>query len=139
MEILKKRFVALKKALDTLENSMTLLQECEPKYHLGMRDSTIQRFKYSADLFWKVLKDYLEFTMKIKIEIARPKAIFQQCLAVKLFTEQDFKQACAMTEDRNLTSHTYDEDLAESIASHIPAFYDFMQKIIRSIETGIQS
>jgi hypothetical protein len=35
-----------------------------------------------------------------------------------------------MVDDRNLTSHTYKEALAEKIASRIPAYCKIMEKLL---------
>ena len=38
-----------------------------------------------------------------------------------------------MLDDRNLTSHTYVEELAESIASHIPAYSKNIEKVMQQL------
>ncbi len=43
-----------------------------------------------------------------------------------------------MTDDRNLTSHTYLEALAERIYAQLPAYLAVMQSLIRQITTRIE-
>ena len=77
--IQKQKFVF--QALDTLDLAINIYQESlqsandplwrgkafasEQQMERSLRDSMIQRFEFSSDLFWKFLKEYLEKSKKL--------------------------------------------------------------------------
>src|SRR5262249_53220271 len=98
----------LNKAIQQLKNG---LQQCKnhPENDL-LRDGVIQRFEYTYELSWKMLKRYIELTA------ADPTAVDQMSFADLIRTGselgllqsgwdkwQDFRKS------RGTTSHTYDE------------------------------
>lgn len=69
-------------------------------------DATILRFEFTIGLFWKTLKVILE----TKGVVARfPKDVLSEAYSGKLIDDE--KSWIDMLRDRNLTSHTYDENL----------------------------
>jgi hypothetical protein len=50
-------------------------------------------------------------------------------LAVGLADESEVSQLLAMTDDRNLTSHTYVEAVAEAIYEKLPAYWRLLQQV----------
>ena len=52
------------------------------------REEMIQRFKYTFELAWKTLKDYLESSGVILTESA-PKKVVKECVAVTIFGGAD--------------------------------------------------
>jgi nucleotidyltransferase substrate binding protein (TIGR01987 family) len=73
-------------------------------------DATIQRFEFTFELVWKFLKDY--FSEK-GIILNYPKEILQEAFAVGLIDNESLW--LQMLSDRNMTSHTYNETLADEI------------------------
>jgi nucleotidyltransferase substrate binding protein (TIGR01987 family) len=69
-------------------------------------DATIQRFEFTFELAWKFLKDYF---LKRDIELYYPKEVFN----VNLIDNEEIW--IKMLQDRNMTSYTYDEKLADTI------------------------
>jgi hypothetical protein len=49
-----------KKALQTLKNSLDKLWQDPGEYEEFIKDSVIQRFEYTTELMWKLLKAYLD-------------------------------------------------------------------------------
>ena len=137
MEELKLRYQAMRQALLTLEEG---LQEIEkplpdrPKAYKLMRDGVTQRFEYCIDLFWKFLKNYLEIVQKMSVETPSPNKIIRLSLNLKLITDAEFDVLFRCVYDRNLTSHTYDENTAEKIQEHIPLYHATMQAIVCRLE-----
>lgn len=87
-------------------------------------DASIQRFEFSIELFWKLLKRIIAMQGK---ELRFPKEILQEAYMSKLIDDE--KIWIAMLTDRNQTSHTYDQDLADIIYEHIKnRYYPIMQK-----------
>ena len=51
-----------------------------------------------------------------------PRQVIRVGLTAKLYIEETSQELLQMLDDRNLTSHTYVEELAESIAHRIPDY-----------------
>jgi nucleotidyltransferase substrate binding protein (TIGR01987 family) len=82
----------------------------EPKSEF-IRDATIQRFEYTFEISWKLLKRYLESENKT-LE-SNIKNIFRE--AGKLGLIERVEDWFDYLEARNLTSHTYEESTAEKV------------------------
>ena len=134
MEKLILRYNSFVKALQTLENSVHKLQTKQYNDYAELRDSLIQRFEYSADTFWKVLKDYLRVILSIEVDIARPKIVFNECHDAKLISREELTICIELIEDRNVTSHGYNEKLAEDISAHIPKYCNLMRTVIKRLQ-----
>ena len=117
----KQRFSNFRKALQTLADA-ALLAETRSLSKLEQQ-GLIQGFEFTHELAWNVLKDYLE------------EQGFVGIIGSKNATRQAFKNGLIadgeawmdMIKARNLTSHTYNTELAEGIANDIlqrfyPAF-----------------
>lgn len=114
-----------KRALDTLREIMD-----EP-YSVIIRDAAIQRFEYTFEATWKLIKEYL-FEME-GIICNSPKSCFREAFKMGLLDESESMQALYMTDDRNMTTHTYHEDIAEEIYKELAGYYSLMNKIYTSI------
>jgi nucleotidyltransferase substrate binding protein (TIGR01987 family) len=82
------------------------------------RDAAIQRFEFTAEICWKAL----QFTLKEKFseEIRYPKGCYEAAFRVGLINEELCLALNRTIRDRNLTSHTYHEALAEEIFQRLP-------------------
>ncbi len=115
--------VALKEAIavyETLDNEL---------YRKHIRASKIQNFEICVDALWKFLHIY--FTQMSGAQLpTSPKPVFQYCLKEKLTTPEQTEQLLDMVDDRNLTSHTYLENLAERINDKAAFYYELMSKLV---------
>ena len=91
-------------------------------------DASIRRLGFCIELFWKVFKKIAEAE---GLQATTPKQSLQAAYQMKLFDDE--KLWLNMLNDRNDSSHTYNEDLAQEIYSRIPNYYDEMQKIYDSL------
>lgn len=117
----------LKLVIDQLSNALKSLEEATalPISHSRVEiDATIQRFEFCIELFWKVLKKKL--FIEFGIEVNGPKKVMQQAYASKLIDDENMW--IKMLDDRNLTSHTYDKDLADKIYHHIKSYVPFLNQ-----------
>ncbi|MCX6997903.1 MAG: nucleotidyltransferase substrate binding protein [Kiritimatiellaeota bacterium] len=86
-----------------------------------LRDAVIQRFEFTFELVWKALQLYLEHR---GLECGSPRATLKNSFAEGLIATPDEADAwLQMLDDRNRTSHAYDEALARSIYQHIVRDY----------------
>ncbi len=117
MDRLKEKLCSARNALNTLQELVGIVD-----ISLIQRDAAIQRFEYTFEATWKAAKLYLkEFE---GIDVASPKGVVRACMQVGVFDELQTRHALDMVDDRNLTSHTYNEGLAESIYSHLKTYAD---------------
>jgi len=115
------------------QRALTSLKELVSKYSENqtdviLRDALIQRFEYSAEAFWKYLKAYLQTEHNLSAN--SPREVIRTGLSVKLYSEKTSQELLQMLDDRNLTSHTYVEELAESIADRIPDYSKNMSEVM---------
>jgi len=103
----KRAFILLREAMD---NDIAQLSQLE-------KEGIIQRFEYTFELAWKVLKDKMEDDGVVLDKIS-PKAVVRQAFNAKYI--QNAEVWLKMIGDRNLMSHTYDfakfEVVIQSIA-----------------------
>ncbi len=95
----------------------------------GNIDASIQRFEFTIELFWKLLKRILESK---GVEVRYPKDVLKEAYAGGLIDDE--KAWLRMLRDRNLTSYTYDENLADEIYAHIKLYYPILEQALQKIE-----
>ena len=118
------------------QRALSSLEELVFKYSANqtdviLRDALIQRFEYSTEAFWKYLKAYLQTEHNLSAN--SPREVIRTGLFAKLYSEEISQELLQMLDDRNLTSHTYVEEIAESIAARIPAYSKNMQKVMHQL------
>jgi nucleotidyltransferase substrate binding protein (TIGR01987 family) len=89
-----------------------------------VRDAANQRFEYTFEAVWKAAQLYLR--EKEGLEQGSPKGVVRACLQVGLLNEDESRLAMVMVDDRNLTVHTYNEELAQRIFSNLKDYAEFM-------------
>jgi nucleotidyltransferase substrate binding protein (TIGR01987 family) len=90
------------------------------------RDASIQRFEYTFEAVWKAAQLYLR--VRENLELASPTAVTRACFQAALLNEEQCRTAMNMVRDRNLTVHTYNEELADQIYSLLPAYAALMDQ-----------
>lgn len=131
MEVIELRVEQLNKALNALSKGMFLLNtvKYDPDIYLLLRDRVIQRFEFSIESLWKFFKIYLETNKKVVFENNTAKAILRVALQELLITEEESDLLLLGIADRNLTSHTYNEEVAQAVHCHISEYYQIMKII----------
>ena len=118
--------------LRDFQNSLRQLELAtqQPKDNPLLIDGTIQRFEFCFELMWKVLQKKLTAE---GLTVASPRAAIKEAYAQGWLEEEAVW--LQMLNDRNLTSHTYREQLAADIFSHIPAYHKAMSALAAKIDT----
>ena len=109
--------------INALENALTRLNE-SLQFDLSQPlvvDACIQRFEFCIELTWKTLKKSLAIE---GIEANTPRECIQQAYSIHWINDES--AWLSMLKDRNLTSHTYKEDLALEIYHRLPLHYQAM-------------
>lgn len=86
-------------------------------------DATIQRFEFSVELFWKTMRRFLAAE---GIEAKTPKEVLQKAYAANWIENETLW--LSMLKDRNLTSHTYEQENALEIYQSIESYFQAMSK-----------
>ena len=107
------RFEHFMKALELLKIAV------EKYFKIGLNEleeqGLIQRFEFTHELAWKVLKDYFEYQGVTGITGSRD-AIRE---AFKNGLVNDGESWMGMIQSRNLSTHTYNEELAMELTKKI--------------------
>jgi nucleotidyltransferase substrate binding protein (TIGR01987 family) len=104
--------IDFEKALLNLSNILH-----EPQSDI-VRDAAIKRYEICYELAWKSIQEVLK-TEGLEI-FKSPKSCFKQ--AFKQGWIENEEVFAEMVQTRNLTAHTYNEDLAKEIFSHLGAY-----------------
>lgn len=119
----KQRFNNYQSALSSLEEGI-LLAKSRQLSDLE-KQGIIQGFEFTHELFWKTVKDFLEFTGNIKI--FGSKDATKEAFSQGLISNGD--NWMKMIESRNLTSHTYNKAIANDIVSNtIEIYYELFKQ-----------
>ncbi len=94
-------------------------------------DGTIQRFEFTFELAWKFLRAILVYR---GIDVNSPRNTIKEAFREKLI--QDGEAWIEMLEDRNSTSHTYDEILAKEIYSKVKNNHFIYLKKLEKIDVS---
>ena len=94
-------------------------------------DGLIQRFEFTFELAWKVMKSYAEY-QGVDKEIMGSRDAIRWAFDSGLITDSDVWME--MIKRRNDTSHTYDEDTATEVVRNVKdayfqEFVDFYDKM----------
>jgi len=87
------------------------------KLYPFLRDSSIQRFEFTFEIFWKLVKTAMRELFK-----------------TKYVNEEELKYLLKMVDDINLTVHTYNEELAEELFNRFQDYANLMKKVVENFK-----
>ncbi|GMV43177.1 MAG: hypothetical protein AMXMBFR64_48930 [Myxococcales bacterium] len=99
------------------------------------RDGAIQRFEYSFEITWKACQRTLAVTEGL--HCASPKACLRAAAATGQLGAERVVEALGMCDDRNMTSHTYNEGVAELIHERLPAHAALMAELVAAMRARV--
>jgi len=91
----------------------------EPLSQLEL-EGVIQRFEFTFELSWNLLKDRLEYD-GVVITTVTPRNVIREAYSAKLI--DDCEVWIDMLTDRNLMSHTYDFDRFRAVVENVHSRY----------------
>lgn len=125
---LKKIISDYERALNRLEAAFNKATEFRNKeLYEFLRDSTIQRFEFSVELMWKLIKRFLEENEGISCR--SPKSCIREFFSAGYLSQDETLTLLKMVDDRNRTSHTYHEEIAEEIFKNIGLYLPLLKKV----------
>lgn len=129
----EKNLISYKQLGDALKRLHEALQKPLDKDNMN-RDATKQRFEFTIELFWKVLKKFLLWE---KIVTHSPRETLQNAYSFNWIDNE--KLWLRMMDDRNLTSHTYREEIAIQIYENIKEYYPEMMRCYQLLSEKVNS
>ncbi|KGE03041.1 Nucleotidyltransferase [Pseudohaliea rubra DSM 19751] len=90
------------------------------------RDASIQRFEFSMELAWKVSKRWLG------TDTSAPKQVIREMGQAGLIS--DVVLWLEAIDQRNLSSHTYNEDLAREVYAFASGFLPELQSLLDRVQ-----
>lgn len=112
------RFDNFKKAFALLRETVQLMHQRELSQL--EKEGLIQRFEYTWELAWKVLKDYLDDT-GVVLETTTPASVIRAAFATNVIGEGEIWMKALKA--RNQMSHTYDLKIFDEIIINIRSLY----------------
>lgn len=126
--------------LSTLHKALGRLDEGYQRYlldvrDLQIRDGLIQRYEFTYEISHKMLKRHLEMTSpNPEIFDAMPFADLIRTGKELSILKSDWSAWKLFREMRAKTSHTYDEDIAQTVVQVIPDFIHEAQYLAQQLE-----
>jgi len=98
-----------------------------------VRDAVIQRFEYTYELCWKMVKRRLEMDVPVPAEVDAMsfRALMRE--AGERGLVQDVSRWFVYREQRNITSHTYDASKAKSVYETALQFHPDAEALLREL------
>ena len=121
--------------ISDLENAISRLNEAiedSRNYSIeSLKDAVIQRFEFSLELSWKAMKNYLNY--QGILEATTPKQTIKEAFANGLI--KNGETWIDMLNDRNLTSHTYNQaDADEIYKAIVEEYYEEMLSNLNNLK-----
>ena len=122
----QQRFQNFEKSFSYLEHAIDIE---DPE--IVQRAGLIQFFEMTFELAWKTLKDYLE--SQGFLDVNSPRTVLKKAFEIGLIG--DGHQWLQCLQDRNLTSHTYNEEIASEIETTIrQTYYPLLHQLHRTFK-----
>jgi nucleotidyltransferase substrate binding protein (TIGR01987 family) len=121
-----KKLIQFEKTLSKLKDILNKEESEE------IRDATIKRFEFTFELCWKSLQ---EFFKEKGIIFRSPKDCFKQAFSYGLIENEDIW--INIIQDRNLTTHTYQEEIAKEIYLKIKEYVYHFEKLLINMKKNL--
>jgi len=108
--ILNEKLQDFQKALSKLQEALLKDITSDDLY----LDGTIQRFEFTYELAWRLMKAYLRY---LGVDVDNPRAAIRESIKQGMLKEDE--QWFEMIEKRNDTTHTYHKEIALSVYSAV--------------------
>lgn len=126
----KQRFQNFDKAFKRLTDAIQIIRK-DPDNVL-LQAGLIQTYEFTFELAWKTLKDYLEME---GFTVPSPRATLRQAFQCGYIQQGDVWLKAL--NDRNLTAHTYDDEVAKEVIADIQQTYYFLLKDLHQWLMGL--
>jgi nucleotidyltransferase substrate binding protein (TIGR01987 family) len=119
------RLILFERAVERLEEALARPEDAI------VRDACIQRFEFTFEMAWKALQGH---ALAEGVECNSPRDCFRAGFRLGVIGRD--AQWMAMVEDRNRTSHTYDEESAKTIYRALPGYAQMLKGLLQRLKEG---
>ncbi|MDX1918238.1 MAG: HI0074 family nucleotidyltransferase substrate-binding subunit [Candidatus Caenarcaniphilales bacterium] len=116
----KESLKELVKALARLEELLNVPMDSK----FSIRDAVIQRFEFCIELYWKTFRHLIALQGE---QVTFPREALKRAYQAGWIDDEG--AWLSMLKDRNLTSHTYNQELAQVIYERIQKHYPELKKV----------
>lgn len=92
-------------------------------------DLAVKRFEFTYEMSWKAIRRCLDY---LGIEAKYPRACFKEAYAIGLLSNESVW--LDMIEQRNLTSHVYNQDEVKGILAHLDEYCLNFEELLARLE-----
>lgn len=119
--------------LKITEQALQRLHEYAGRSELSPLEKSglVKHFEFGFELLWKCGKDYL--ADREGIVAASPKRVIRALREVGMFDDAETETLLQIADDRNLSAHTYNEDMAMALAERVVEYETIMQTWYRRL------
>ncbi len=122
---LARRLILFAQALGRLDEALARPEDAI------VRDACLQRFEFTFEMAWKAIQSYAQ---REGLECVSPRDCFRAAFRLGLIDKAP--QWMAMVEDRNRTTHTYDEQGARAIYEALPEYARLLRRLLEQLKHG---
>ena len=123
---------SLSQALNSLERGIERAQGAPGDEEL--RDAVIQRFEYTFELCWKLIKRRLELDLAVPSEVDAMSYKVMMRIAFERGLIRNVEAWFVYRSQRNITSHTYSREKAESVYQTALEFAGDARSLLQHLE-----
>jgi len=126
---------SVREKVEDFEKALTKFGELAHKVDLTEieRDAAIQRFEFTYEIAWKSLKAVLEANGVT--DTTFPRDVIKSGFIGDLIENE--KSWLEMMQNRNLTVHTYREELAVTLAEKLSAYHQQFAGLLEKLKTQL--
>lgn len=137
VEKFKLKFNTYNKILNSFEKSFKIVTNSLPEDLIEIvNNGRIQKFEYSSEYTWKIIKLFL--STYHKIETQSPRLAFRELYLIDLINRKQYDSLIRMIECRNRLSHEYNEEFFNQIQKDLFVYLELMIEIRLLIENQIK-
>lgn len=124
----------MSQVFDSFKKSLARLEEVlKEGKTMTTRDAAIQRFEFTVELAWKSIQHFLRGE---KVVCRSPKECLQESFKFGLVADNPLW--IKMIDDRNLTAHTYNEEVAEEVYGRFSGYVTLLVSLKEALQKSIQ-
>ena len=130
---LEKGIASLNRAINVYKDTKQRVDYDVPDLVETLRAGVIQSFEFTYELSWKFMKRWVEENgVALSVDGVTRRELFR--IAAEHLLINDVDQWMSFHKDRNLTSHTYDEETAESICAVAFEFREYAEDLLAKLQ-----
>ncbi len=129
LDSLESAVISLKGVVE-LTTDTDRMSSCDDVMRNGLRAGVIQNFEFTYELAWKFIKRWLEHNLgSTYVDGVSRRELFRLAAENRLI--EDVDRWMDYHQDRNLTSHTYNEDIAQQVYLSAVQFVTDTEQLLR--------